>query len=472
VTLGYRVVSGLAGLLVRLFYRQVEVVGRERIPTTGALLLAANHQNALVDPMLLMAIVPRPLRALAKAPLFRHPVLAPFLRLAGALPVHRRQDAQGGRPDPADNRATFAAVEAALRRGEAVLIFPEGVSQPEPSLQPLRTGAARMALSAHDPAAGHPVTLLPVGLVLHQPGTFRGGWALVVVGDPVPLGADPAPAGPAPATPEVLAHQVTDRLSGALRSLILDAGDRETLRVLGVAQAIWREPGDAAPPPAARAAWLRAALRAYRHLAVAQPSRLAEVRQEVERHHLELSRLGLRERQLDVAYRPGVVAAYGLREGAALLVGLPLALVGLLIHGGPYHLTALVTRLFRPTGDSEATVKLAAGVVFYPLAWVVEAWLVEKALGPLVLAAFLALLVPSGFLALTWHERVSRVRGEARAFFRLLADRDLAARLRERRRALAEALQALARLVPAGVLAEPAAAVDRAVEGDRDSVRA
>ncbi|MGH7384257.1 MAG: 1-acyl-sn-glycerol-3-phosphate acyltransferase, partial [Candidatus Rokuibacteriota bacterium] len=161
------------------------MVGAERIPATGPLIVAANHHNALVDAVLLLAVIPRRLVPVAKAPLFAHPLIGPFLRLAGALPVHRRQE---GGSDPARNAALFAASTDALRRGLAILIFPEGVSQPEPTLMPLRTGAARIALAAEADGIG-PVTLLPVGLMFHEPGTFRTGWALVAVGPPVAPGA-------------------------------------------------------------------------------------------------------------------------------------------------------------------------------------------------------------------------------------------------------------------------------------------
>ena len=115
-----------------------------------ALIVAADHQNALVDPLLL-GLLPRRLVPVAKAPRFRHPLIGPFLRLVGALPVHRRQE---GGTDPARNRAMFAAATAHLGAGQAVLIFPEGVSQPGPALMPLRTGAARDA--ARGPKARQP----------------------------------------------------------------------------------------------------------------------------------------------------------------------------------------------------------------------------------------------------------------------------------------------------------------------------
>ena len=145
MAIGYGLVRTLARWVLEVFYRRIEIVGIEHLPEGGPLIVAANHQNALVDPMLLLGLVPRPMVPVAKAPLFRHPVIGPFLRMVGALPVLRRQE---GNVDPARNRETFAAASAHLAAGGAVLIFPEGTSQPEPTLMPLRSGAARMLLEA------------------------------------------------------------------------------------------------------------------------------------------------------------------------------------------------------------------------------------------------------------------------------------------------------------------------------------
>src|SRR5262249_53681423 len=126
---GFALVRRLARLLLRGFYGRGEVVGAARVPATGPLIVAANHQNALVDPMLVLSAIPRHLRPLAKAPLFRHPVIAPFLRLAGAIPVQRRHDPGS---DPTKNQEMFRQAADTLRAGGAILIFPEGVSQAEP----------------------------------------------------------------------------------------------------------------------------------------------------------------------------------------------------------------------------------------------------------------------------------------------------------------------------------------------------
>jgi 1-acyl-sn-glycerol-3-phosphate acyltransferase len=430
--LGYRFVRRLTRLLLDLFYARVEVVGAEHVPPTGPLIVAANHHNSIVDAMLLLVAIPRPVRTLANAPLFRHPLIGPFLHMIGALPVHRRQEAGN---DPARNAALFAATTAALSAGGAIVIFPEGRTQPEPVLQEIRTGTARMLLAAeHEAGAGPPVTLLPVGLVFQEPGTFREGRALVLIGPPV-----------ATADCRVL----TERLAAALRAQIIEADDRHTLRLLGLVEELWREGNGRSPATdAARVAWMQQAMQIYRSLLDHAPGPVSEFRAELEALDADTQKAGLAAERLSRHYSAGVVARFALGQGLALLLGAPLALCGIVLHVVPYQLTAAAVRLIPHTDEEEATDKIAAGLVLYPLAWALEAWAAYAIGGKLALIGFLVALLPAGFFALAWRARLAHVGQEAGAFLRFLRDRGLPHRLRERRRALAAKLAELARTAP------------------------
>ena len=438
-TMSYRIIRAFARLLLGLFYRRIEVVGSEHIPARGPVIITANHHNSLVDPMLVMTAVPRPLVILAAAPLFRNPLIGPFLRLVGGLPVLRRQEGVG---DPARNDAMFGAVAASLRRGGAVLLFPEGRTQPEPVLLPLRTGAARMLLGAATEEL--PVTLLPLGLVFHEPGTFRTGWALVLVGPPVR--ADDCVT-LYRSEPERAVRELTERLTEALGRQIIEADDRETLRLLRVAETLWRgEAPASATEEAARVAGIQQVARAYRRLQRRAPERLAALRLRVETYSKDLELIGATERDLSGSYPPGVVFRWAVREGLSLLLGFPLALCGMLLHAVPYGLTAGAVRALRRSAEEEATDKIVAGIVFYPLCWSAEGWAAWTLGGGWALAALLAALLPTGFFALGWQERLRRVARETRASVRFLVDRDLRQRLTARRQALVEELTALASL--------------------------
>ncbi len=118
----------VASLATRTYYRLARA--GERVPTRGPVLLVANHPNSLLDPALVSVAAERPVRFLAKAPLFTDRLVGWLVRGAGSIPVYRRQDdaAQVGR-----NEEMFAAVHAALADGAAVGIFPEGLSHSNPS---------------------------------------------------------------------------------------------------------------------------------------------------------------------------------------------------------------------------------------------------------------------------------------------------------------------------------------------------
>jgi hypothetical protein len=311
----------------------------------------------------------------------------------------------------------------------------------------LRTGAARMLLEA-EAAGAPPVTLLPVGLVLQDPGRFRAGRALLLIGEPVETAdcvalhrTDPAAA----------VHRLTDRLTEALRRQMVEAEDRETLRLLRLMERVWREESGVAPAPAS-AEWLQRASRAYRWLRRTAPAAVQRFRWEVEDYAERLDALGITPATLGRAYAPSVVARYAAREIVPLVLGLPLAALGIVLHALPYALLAAGIRLARPAADTEATYKLTGGVVIYPLAWLVEAWLAWRWGGGWALALFLVLLVPAGFFALAWQARLESVAREARALVHFLARRGLHARLVARRRELADQLEALAARVPEPVL--------------------
>lgn len=179
--------------IVRVAYR-LEVRGSEHVPPVGSLVIAANH-DSMVDPFVLAAAISRPMRYLAKAELWRVPLLRFWLDSVEAIPIER------GRSDVG---AIEAAIEA-LAAGEVVGIFPEGGVKRE---GPWLRGAARMAL-----ATGAP--LLPVRLLetRNAIGRSRVGFPrlAVLIGEPIAV---------EPAEPTVdLARVLTDRLQAAVEAL-------------------------------------------------------------------------------------------------------------------------------------------------------------------------------------------------------------------------------------------------------------
>ena len=118
----------------------------------------------------------------------------------------------------------------------------------------------------------------------------------------------------------------------------------------------------------------------------------------------------------------------------------------------PYQATALAVRALKPEPDVLATYKVVVGLLLFPLGWALEGWIAWRLGGGTVLGAFLVSLLPTGFFALSWTERLDRVRREARGLLAVLVDRDLRGHLLGRRRAIMAEFQDLLRLVPEAVL--------------------
>jgi len=167
----YPYVDAVSRPLMTRLYR-IKHLGSERIPATGPVVLAANHESIL-DPFFLGTVTLRPVHFFAKAELFRIPLLRQVLDGLGGIPVRRGADM---------GRAAEAGVDA-LERGEVVGIFPQGTCLPYRNRR-FQRGAARLAL-----AAG--ATLVPVLLVgterAIQPRTHRIGFpqVTIAVGEPI-----------------------------------------------------------------------------------------------------------------------------------------------------------------------------------------------------------------------------------------------------------------------------------------------
>lgn len=177
----YNALRWVNGIALHWFYRDIRVTGRNRIPFSAPLLIAVNHQNALVDSLIVAWVVPRRIAMTAKATLLKNPMISLLFRILGVVPLSRVSDeirnSNGLPTDRSRNAGAFREILKLLERRGAVLIFPEGKSHNEIGLEPLKTGLARLALQARDKCSIKGVTILPLGLVFEDkgvPGTIAG----------------------------------------------------------------------------------------------------------------------------------------------------------------------------------------------------------------------------------------------------------------------------------------------------------
>jgi 1-acyl-sn-glycerol-3-phosphate acyltransferase len=174
----YTLLRWITGIALHWFYDDIRIVGAEKIPLRGPLLIATNHQNALVDSLIVGWLVPRRIAMTAKATLSDNPLIAMLFRMLHVVPLRRVSDEirnRNGLPvDRSRNVQAFEEIFGLLERNGALLIFPEGKSHNEAGLEPLKTGLARVALQARGERAITGLSILPIGLVFEdkaEPGT-------------------------------------------------------------------------------------------------------------------------------------------------------------------------------------------------------------------------------------------------------------------------------------------------------------
>lgn len=376
---GTRLIDRLAGAVAHIFYR-IDRIGT--IPP-GPVILLPNHPNALLDPALVMATAGRPVRFLAKSTLFRGP-LAPLVRAAGAIPVYRRQDgAAAGR-----NAETFAAVDAALSRGEAICVFPEGISHSSGMLEPLRTGAARMALSSF--ASGVGVQLVAVGINLERKTIFRSR-AAVAYGRPFTV--RPAAAGPGTLHAPENVTSLTNEIARHMRALLVEADPRADAALVDRVDRLYKAERPQAATPEEALARRKAIARAMHRLREERPEWYESALVQLRRYDDRLQRFGLRDTALDWEVTPRAAWAFIAREAPRAVLLVPIAAAATVVFAAPYLLTAAAAEVVSER-DVTATAKVIGGVVIYG-SWILLLSAIVWGNGGLLPAVLVLALLPA-----------------------------------------------------------------------------
>ena len=440
----FRFLRRFAGALLRMEYRRIEVAGAEHVPLEGAAVLVANHQNSLVDSLAILSACPRPAGPLAKAPLFQIAMLAPFLKALGAIPVFRPQDTeenagQGARA----NLPMMAECSRRLAAGGAIVLFPEGVSQPAPKLMPLRTGAARIALDA-----AVPVALVPVALT-YDPPAARRGTILVAFGAPFQIdGRDLGP------RRRGAIADTTRGIEGSLRALLAEADSQGDLATMRILKAVLEQERGAAAAPDLEGdhARLRRMAHGFHALSRIDLPELEAIRADSDAFGRHLSLVGVPLDLLDEPYPPARVIRFLVRTLVIVLFGAPVALLASLVTWPARTIgDVLLTRRSRVTEDVLAFNRIIGQAFVLAILTLVTATALAIWLSLWVGLAALVVVPLLFCLHVAWRDWKADVSRRIRTFT-LLAGGRLRDDLHAQRRRLAERLEkARVRLEAVGI---------------------
>ena len=180
----YKALYPLVSTGAKLFFKRLQIVGLENLPKDKPVLIVANHQNAMMDPVICCVLMPKQLHWLTRADVFKKPAISKLLHQFNMLPVYRERDKVGDLAGK--NDATFQECYARLEAQAIVCMFPEGTHRGKKQLHlPLKKGSARLALGAFDfGEKSKELVIVPVGLDYANYYTYRSD-LLVKVGKPI-----------------------------------------------------------------------------------------------------------------------------------------------------------------------------------------------------------------------------------------------------------------------------------------------
>jgi 1-acyl-sn-glycerol-3-phosphate acyltransferase len=436
----YRWLRAFLRVVAGVFFRHIEVVGLEHVPADGPVIFVGNHPNSLIDPVLIVVSCGRAVRFAAKDVLFRSPFLRPLLRALGAVPVARRADHADAREAAARNEAAFDVLFDVLAQGSAIGIFPEGLSHDGPQLARLKTGAARIAFGV---CQRHPrvrVRVVPCGLTYMQRKRFRSS-VLLQFGAPLTIEAAAA------AAPEAVVH-LTNEIDRALRALTVNASDWETLRVLDGFRRLYQPPGISIEERVELARRFNAV-----YPTVKDDVEVKSLYQRVEAYIDRLDAEGLADSDLARTFTSGETAGRIARHLLLLIVWLPLALPGVILHAPAGLLVGWTAPMLSPRKDVLAATKLLGGLLVVLVSYGAGILWLGWAVGVAAALGALAALPVTGYATLRVFDRSASLRRGLTTLVRLWSLGDEVAALRAERAALEEAvIRAVNRLRPADMV--------------------
>jgi len=380
----YQMMRWLLGLALGIYFRRIERFHAERVPLAGPVLLTSNHPNSVTDPFVIGASLPRKVSFVATVQLFRFAPVKWLLLNCGVIPINRLKDDPRGMRSVMD---TFEAVYRVLEQGEAVAVFPEGITHDDPQLKEVKPGAARMALELEHRHQGKlGLQIIPVGLTFSAKERYRSE-ALTNFGESIRAA-------------EYLENYETERkncirrlsqeIETRIQALILHIPNLEQARVVDAVKRLYldrlkianRVVSEAITPQAEELELTRRISAVVSHVFSTSPETAARFTQRFNQYERNLARLRISDAELASAQDRSTLIGQSLGRSILAILGLPVALYGWLFRLLPILVVRWAVRNFAKPTVHKAQISTAAIVagcvafsIFYSLYLLVCHWL-------------------------------------------------------------------------------------------------
>lgn len=435
----YKSFKLLFRFLMWVFFRRIEVEHGERVPQSGPVILVANHPNTMLDPVLIALFSGRNPYFLGKSTLFKNRFTKWFFSSGQVIPIYRKQDAED---QMHRNESSFEKSFEVLEKGHSIVIMPEGISLLDGTIQPLKTGTARIALGVEERNNFDlGLQVIPAGINYSDPTRFNRR-VYIRFGKPIHL-SDFKELQQNDSVEAV--HLLTNQLQSAIQKLTTTVKHPTSAEALHQLQQVYEQElitdlGLVGDSEGDRFIATRGMADAIDWYYENHPDEARSLQLQIRDYLAKLESLELKDHLFSSTERQGTFNSR-LRELALTILGLPVFIWGWINNIIPYRIPRLVIKWLKPTQEFRATYVMGSGLIAYLLAYSLLTWAVIAFTGSTLLGLiYLATLVPSGKFALHYRDLMGRYRQHLRLLSLLTRRKNLVMELAAERADLLRAL--------------------------------
>lgn len=380
----YSAIQGFVRAILKTFFRKVRISGLENIPSDRGGLLISWHPNGMIDPGLIFSFFPKRIVFGARHGLFSWPLLGAVMKKLGTVPIYRGQDVNKWSIEEqrAKNAQSLELMAESIVSGSFSALFPEGISHDSPFVHSLKTGAARIYYQARRQAGdGKPPVIIPVGLHYDRKQGFRSN-VLIQFHPPmeIPDGFDRVPE---PEEEKEFWKGLTQQMEEVLTKIIFATESWEMHQnfhcaVTLIASERRKRAGNrgASIPIQERVLGFSRIWLAYQQQKEKFPEECERLILDVQEFREDLDSLGIDSHELDSLPKLFSKRVIGLAIIQLVLYTFllpPFVFVGYLINFPTTIIIKFLSIRFSDLYKDQASVKLFASVLFYPLTWLLWA---------------------------------------------------------------------------------------------------
>jgi 1-acyl-sn-glycerol-3-phosphate acyltransferase len=400
----YTAIKFIMRIALRVFYKKFQIKNKERIPKTGPMLIVSNHPNTFMDPLIVGSSVRPQVYFLAMGSLFVSKFVNWILNQLHMIPIQRKNDTNKNK---VDNKEIFQKCFDFLEKKGVVLIFPEGVSIKARRLQPIKTGAARIALGAeaeNDFKLG--MKIMVVGLNYSNHEKFRSD-VLVNIGEPIIVKDFEEQY---KQNPDHAIHALTRLIKERIGNEVIITANDEQDTLAQQIEMIYKPQLFADIPEEnvreeEQFLISKAIVEAVQYFEEKDPARVEKFKPQIAKYLRDLERLNLNDEVFNKKQQGNLLSS-SIKSALYFLLGFPFFVYGLLNSYIPYIIPSwIAARIVKWTDTDEYTapVMMTSGVLTFGGFYTLQTWLVYTYLQNIWIAlAYLLSLPVTGFFALAY----------------------------------------------------------------------